>query len=56
MILTLLFLLTLAPPPDSTEILRESVVTAFRQPDKVTVGTDDSLRAVMGIEPFLLGC
>ena len=35
MILTLLFLLTLAPPPDSTEILRESVVTAFRQPDKV---------------------
>ena len=36
MILTLLsLLLTLAPPPDSTEVLNESVVTAFRQPEKI---------------------
>ena len=36
MILTLLsLLLTLAPPPDSTEVLSESVVTAFRQPEKI---------------------
>ena len=36
MILTLLsFLLSLVPPPDSTEVLSESVVTAFRQPEKI---------------------
>ena len=35
MILRLLFLLALTPPPDSTEVLNESVVTAFRQPEKI---------------------
>ena len=35
MIRALLFLLFLAPPPDSTEVLTESVVTAFRQPEKI---------------------
>ena len=35
MILRLLFLLALTPPPDSTEVLHESVVTAFRQPEKI---------------------
>ena len=35
MIRALVFLLFLAPPPDSTEVLAESVVTAFRQPDKI---------------------
>ena len=35
MILTLLLMLALTPPPDSTEVLIESVVTAFRPPDKI---------------------
>ena len=35
MIRALLFLLFLVPPPDSTEVLTESVVTAFRQPEKI---------------------
>ena len=35
MIRALVFLLFLVPPPDSTEILSESVVTAFRQPEKI---------------------
>ena len=35
MILTLLLMLALTPPPDSTEVLSESVVTAFRPPDKI---------------------
>ena len=36
MIFSLLFvLLSVVPPPDSTEVLTESVVTAFRQPEKI---------------------
>ncbi|MBR3449666.1 MAG: TonB-dependent receptor [Bacteroidales bacterium] len=35
MILTLLLMLAFTPPPDSTEVLIESVVTAFRPPDKI---------------------
>ena len=35
MILALLLMLALTPPPDSTEVLSESVVTAFRPPDKI---------------------
>ena len=35
MIRALIFLLFLAPPPDTTEVLSESVVTAFRQPEKI---------------------